>query len=130
MPTLGATVQDIVVVGFRLFDQALQTDVAPYFDAVLVEGELGQDPGDAAVAVAEGVDAEEVENEGGGRDEGRRHALVDHVPIGKAKLVDGGRRVGHRDRTETDERWSSRPQLDDLVRDSLPLSGVAAAFLK
>lgn len=77
VPALGAAVEDVVVVGFRLFDQALQTDVATHFDTVLVEGELGEEPRDAAVAVAEGVDAEEVEDEGSSRDEGRRQVLVD-----------------------------------------------------
>src|SRR6185436_1220186 len=89
----------------------------------------GQETGDPAVAVPEGVDAQEVEDEGGDGDEGRGLTLIDRVTVGETELLDGGGRLGHGDRAEADERRRSLPQLDDLVVDLLPLAGVAAPFL-
>jgi len=65
VPGFGAAAEDVVVLDAGLFDQPLQADVPAHLVAVLVEDQKGQQARDPAVAVAEGVDAEEVEDQAG-----------------------------------------------------------------
>ena len=54
--------QRLVVGIARLLDNSLETDVSAHLIARLVQQEQSQEASDAAVAVAERVDAEEIED--------------------------------------------------------------------
>ena len=72
VPSLRAEAQGLVIVPSRFLDEPLETDVTPHLEPVLVEGQEGKEPGDPSVAVAKGVDAEEIEDQGRDGHERRR----------------------------------------------------------
>lgn len=98
VPALGAVFEGLVVAILVLFDEALEADVPADLGAGVVGEQERQQARDAAVAVAEGVDAEEVEREGGRRDE-----RVDGV------VADGGAPQGG-ELGERPARWAGRPR--------------------
>src|SRR6185295_7735019 len=123
VPALGAELKDLVVVRAGLFDQPLQADVAAHLEVVLVEGEESKEPRDAPVAVAEGVDTEEIQHQRSDSDERRSQVLVEGMAIEQAELLDSRGRLRHAHWTKPDDGRRSLPQLDDLVAHSLPLAG-------
>lgn len=107
------------------FDEPLQADVPPDFEAEVVALEEEQEPGRATVPVAELVDAQEVEVVRPERDE-----RVDGACVQDGVLVfdQGGhsrRRVGGPDGAEADLAAAGREHLDDVVLARLVLAGVA-----
>lgn len=54
VPPLGALLQDVVVILFRLFDETFQADVTSDFVTLLVEREQREQAGDATVALRNG----------------------------------------------------------------------------
>ena len=62
-------------------NEAFQADVATNLVAVLVECQQGEQPGHAAVAVSERVDAKEIQDEGGDGDEWWDILLVECVLV-------------------------------------------------
>ncbi len=129
VPAFRAALESVVILGARFLDQTLQADVPAYLVAMLVEREEGEEPGDPPVAVAERVDAEEIEDQGGDGHQRRRQALVERVAVDQAELLDGSRRLRHLHRTEADEWRSPFAELDDLVVDLLPLPRVPTPLL-
>ena len=129
VPALGAFLQDVVVIFLCLFDEAFQADVAPDFVAVLVKREQGQEAGHAPVAVAERMDAKEIENECADGHERRDVVLIYGVAIDEAEFVHGGGRGLGGNAFETDDGRGTGPEFDYFVVHPLELAGVAAAFL-
>src|SRR2546426_4916900 len=96
---------------------------------MLVQGEEGEEPRDAAVAVAERMDAQKIEDERRHGHKWRSAALVYGLSIQQTQLIDGrGCRSG-RDGTKPHPRSLSGLQLDDLVLCGFPLTGIATVFL-
>ena len=129
VPALGAFLQDMVVIFLRLFDEAFQADVAPDFVAVLVKREQGKETGHRPIAVAERMDAKEIENERADGNKRRDVILVNGVAIDQAEFVHGGGRGFGGNAFETDDGRGAGPKFDDFVVHFLELAGVTAAFL-
>ena len=129
VPALGAFLQDVVVIFLRLFDEAFQADVASDFVTVLVEREQGQEAGHPPIAVAEWMDAKEIENERADGNERRDVILINGVAIDQAEFVHGGGRGFGGDTFETDDGRCAGPKFDDFIVHLLELAGVTAAFL-
>ena len=130
VPALGALLEDVVVVFFRLLDEPLQADVSADFIAMLVECQQGKQAGDATVAVPKRVDAEEVEHKRADGHERWDMVLVDGVAIDEAEFIHGGGRGFGGDAFETYDGRGAWPQFDDFVVHFLELTGIAAAFLR
>src|SRR5262245_56082498 len=69
MPSVRTQLKRFVVAILVLFDEALQADVAADFKSQVITLEQEQQSRDAAIAVAERVDAEKIEVERAQRDE-------------------------------------------------------------
>ena len=69
VPALRALFEDFIVTFLVLFDKPFEADVAAHFQSAMVTGKQEQQTRSASVAVAEGVDAEEIEIQRGGKDE-------------------------------------------------------------
>jgi hypothetical protein len=80
MPALGALLQDFVVTLLVLLDETFQADIAAGLDPAMVTGEQEQQARDAAVAVPERMDAQEIEIQRGGQGHGRDPFLF-HAPL-------------------------------------------------
>src|SRR5205085_3107344 len=61
VPTLPTLPQHFVIAFLVLFDQAFEADVAAYLQPVVIAGEQQQEPRNPAVAIAEWMNAKEVE---------------------------------------------------------------------
>ena len=61
VPASGALLQDFVIAFLVVFDDAFEADIAPRLDAAMIARQQEQQPGDAAIAVAEWMDSKEVE---------------------------------------------------------------------
>ena len=101
----------------------------PDFVAVLVERQQREQAGDAPVAVAERMDAEEIQHERADGHERRDVVLVDGVAIDEAEFIHGGGRGFGGNAFEPDDGRGAWPQFDDFVVHFLELAGIAAAFL-
>ena len=130
VPALGALLEDVVVVIFSFFDQPLQADVPAYFIAMLVKRQQREQAGDAAIAVTERVDAEEIEHECADGHEGRDAVLIDGVPIDETEFIHGGWRGFGGDTFETYDGRGAWPQFDDFVVHFLEPTSIATAFLR
>ena len=94
VPALGAFAQDAVVIFFCFFDETFQTDVASDFVALLVEREQGEQARHPAVAIAERMNAKEIENQGADGNKRRDVILINGVAIDEAEFIHcGGRAV-------------------------------------
>lgn len=129
VPALGTFLQDVVVIFLRLFDKSFQADVKSDFVAVLVKCEQGQEAGHAPIAVAERMDAKEIENERADGHERRDVVLINGMAIDESEFVHGGGRAFGGNAFETDDRRGTGTEFDDFVVHLLELAGVAAAFL-
>ena len=124
------TEPEAFVVGLAGFlNEAFQADVATNFVAVLVECQQGEQPGHAAVAVPERVNAKEIQDEGGDGDERRDILLVESILIMLAEFSYGRRSLRSLHAVEPDHRGLSRQKLHDVVINPFELAGVAAGGL-
>lgn len=124
VPAFGTLLQRFVVAHLVVLYQALQADVAPDVDAREVTGLEQQQAGDAAVAVAEGMDAEEVEVEGGQQDKRRDDAFADEIGPEAGQRAGTRGRLGRRNAAETDALVAIGQTLDDVDRLVLVLPGI------
>ena len=129
VPVFRTPAQDLVVILSGFLHEPLKTDVAAHFVAVLVERQQSHQPRDAAVAVTEGMNAEEVEHQAGHGQHRRHTLLIECMAIGQAQFIDRRWCLGGRNRAEPDNRRRARPELHNLIVEPLPLAGIAAALL-
>jgi hypothetical protein len=97
--------------------------------AVVIEHQQRQQARDAAVAVAEGMDAHEVQHERGNQHEVRRARLGHGVAIRQRQLLDRARRLRDSHGTEAHDKRRADTQLDDVVVHALPLARIARRSL-
>ena len=107
VPALGALLQNVIVILFRLFNEPFQADVTPDFVTLLVEREQSEQAGDATVTVAERMDAKEIQDQCGGCD---RHnvLLVQRVAVKQAEFIHSGRRGLCADAAKSNDRRGAR----------------------
>jgi hypothetical protein len=96
---------------------------------LLVEREQSEQARDATVAVAERMNAEEIENERADGNERRDVILINGVMIDEAEFIYGGGRGSRGNTFEPDDGRSAGPEFDDFVIHFLELTGITAAFL-
>src|SRR5437870_2808308 len=96
---------------------------------MLVERQECQQPRDTAVAITEGMDAEEIEHEAGNGQQRGDMFLVKRVAVSKTQLLNRPWRLRCRDRTEAHKWRPSRAKLHNLVIDALPLASIASPLL-
>lgn len=79
VPALGVLFQGLIVAVLGLLDDAFDADVAPGFEAEVMALEEQEQARDSAVAVAERMDAQEVQAEGGDGQERMQAPLLQSV---------------------------------------------------
>ena len=129
VPARRARLRHRVVIFLGIFDQSLQADVSAYLITGLVEGKNGKQTRDPSVAVAERMNAQEVEHQAGRRHQGWDVLLIQRVSVHESHLFDRISDLRNSQRSKSDPRRLARPKLDAVVVDCFPLSGVARAFL-
>ena len=66
MPLLAALFQNAVVIFLVLLHQPFQADEAPHGKALFLQKQRGEQTGDTPIAIAERMDAQKIEDKGGG----------------------------------------------------------------
>lgn len=114
VPAQGGLLQGLVVAVLVLLDDAFEADVPADLEAKVVALEEQEQAGDPAVSVAEQVDAQEVEVEGGdGEERGQALLLQGVVPMGDQLPHRCGRAFG-RHGPEPDAGTAVGVGLDDV----------------
>jgi hypothetical protein len=103
--------------------------VASDFVTLLVDGQQREQARDAAIAVAERMDAKKIQHQRADGDERRDVILINGVAIDEAKFIHGSGRGFGGNAFETDDGCFAGPEFDDFVIKALELTGVAAAIL-
>jgi hypothetical protein len=130
VPTLRAFAESLIIVITGLLDEALQTDETTHLESVLIQPEKSQQPRYASVAIAEWVNAQEVENQCGDSYKRLDLSLIQDRSIRETKLLYGCRRLGNRNWPETNCRRHILAKFDDLVLFLLPFPSVRGALLR
>lgn len=125
LPALGTALQGIVVIFLRFFGESFQADVAAHFVTVLVQRQQGEESGHAPVAVAEGMDAGEVQHQRGGGDERWDVFLFQGMAVEQAEFIHGGGCLFGRDAFEANLRRLAGVELNDFVVEAFELANVA-----
>ncbi len=120
MPALRTGLQRFVVALFRFFEDALQTDEAAHGVVEVVEQLQCQQPRHAAIAIREGVDAEEVEDDQWHQNQRVCQVLVQRRVVSRDHVGHhhGGKMRG--DRAKADARAAIGMAQGDVVVRGLP----------
>ena len=115
VPAFGAEPQRLVVSFLVLLDESFQADVTTDFQALMVAQEQEEEPGNSAIAVAEWVDAKEIQIEGSqGNQRVDRPLLQDLVPA-PDKFAHGSWRIAGPHGAKADRAATIGEDLDDVV---------------
>jgi hypothetical protein len=114
MPALRTFLKRFVVPDLVLFDDSLRTDVSSDLQTEVISCQKEQESGNAAVAVSERVDAQEIEVEGGHDDEGRDVMVAALVPPEVHQLPRKLRGLGGGNAAEPDPLTTGGEFLDDV----------------
>src|SRR5438445_8271406 len=91
MPALRRLIERVVIGFLGLLDELFQADESPHFETGLVKQQQGQEPGHAAIAIPEWMNAKEIKDISG--DEQRLLDLA-FLPERLEPLVQGFHRLG------------------------------------
>jgi len=125
-PSARAFCQNAIVVVAAAFDQAFEADVAGDFESERLEQERRQKSGNSSVAIAEGMNAEEIEDESGEIQEWRNCRNSGGLIIVSAKQIDGSGSFGGRGWGEPYSAITGWEDLNDLVIALFPFASVGA----
>ncbi len=114
VPASGGLFEGLVVAVLVLLDDALEADVAADVEPELIALEEQQQPRDAAIAVSERVDAQEVEVEGGEEQQRMEAAVFEGMAPGQDEVTHGPAHAGPGNGLESDTRDAVSVGLDDV----------------